>query len=159
MSQELQQLIAGVSGGQAPFMGRHVHNLDPKKRLTIPSVWRDLAGDQKSLYLMPGIERPCLMLLPPSVMAQLMRRMEGLQLSDPQEMELMLTVASESDHLSFDAQGRVRVNDEHLAFAGLEGEVVLAGAFNRIELWNPKAWEERKRSSSGLAAAAKSLNV
>lgn len=159
MSQEFQQLIAGMSGGQSPFMGRHVHNLDPKKRLTIPSVWREVVGEAKSLYLMPGIERPCLMLLPPAVMAQLMQRMESLQLSNPEEMELMLTVASESDHLNFDAQGRVRVNDEHLAFAGLESEVILAGALNRIELWNPENWAARKRASSGLAAAAKSLKV
>ncbi|MCC5843461.1 MAG: hypothetical protein JJU05_04340 [Verrucomicrobia bacterium] len=159
MSNELQQLIASAGGGSAPFMGKHVHSLDPKKRLTIPSVWRDVVGEAKSLYLMPGIDRPCLMLLPPSVMAQLMQRMEGMHLSDPEEMELMLTVASESDHLSFDAQGRVRVNDEHLGFAGLEGEVVLAGAFNRIELWNPEAWAARKKSSSGLSTAAKSLKM
>jgi MraZ protein len=159
MSNELQQLIASAGGGSAPFMGKHVHSLDPKKRLTIPSVWRDVVGEAKSLYLMPGIDRPCLMLLPPPVMAQLMQRMEGMHLSDPEEMELMLTVASESDHLSFDAQGRVRVNDEHLGFAGLEGEVVLAGAFNRIELWNPDAWAARKKSASGLSTAAKSLKM
>lgn len=159
MSTEIQQLIAGAGGGGSPFMGKHVHSLDPKKRLTIPSVWRDVVGESKSLYLMPGIDRPCLMLLPPAVMGQLMQRMEGMHLSDPEEMELMLTVASESDHLSFDVQGRVRVNDEHLAYAGLEGEVVLAGAFNRIELWNPEAWAARKQTASGLARAAKSLKM
>ncbi len=159
MSIELQQLIAGSGGGQAPFMGRHAHNLDPKKRLTIPSVWRDLVGEGKSLYLMPGIGRPCLMLLPPPVMAQLMQRMESMQLSDPEEMDLMLTVASESDHLTFDAQGRIRVKDDHLAYAGLTSEVILAGAFNRIELWTPEAWAERRNASAGLASAAKSLKM
>lgn len=159
MSIDVSQLIANAGGGQTPFMGRHVHTLDPKKRLTVPSVWRDVVGEEKSLYLMPGIQRPCLMLFPARVMTRLMERMEGMHLSDPKEMELMLTVASESDHLSFDAQGRVRVKDEHLAFAGLEAEVVLAGAFNRIELWSPKSWECRGGSSAGLAEAAKSLNM
>lgn len=159
MSTELHKLIAGSGGGQAPFMGRHAHNLDPKKRLTIPSVWRDLVGEAKSLYLMPGIGRPCLMLLPPPAMAQLMQRMESMQLSNPEEMELMLTVASESDHLTFDAQGRIRIKDDHLAYAGLTAEVVLAGAFHHIELWTPEAWAERRGNSAGLAAAAKSLKM
>jgi MraZ protein len=159
MSVEIQKLIAGLGGGAAPFMGKHVHTLDPKKRLTIPSVWRELMGEAKSLFLMPGIDRACLMLLPEAIMARVMQRMDGASFSDPEEMELMLTVASESDHLTLDAQGRVRVSDAHLAHAGLEGEVVLAGAFNRIELWNPSAWEARKTGSATLAAAAKSLKM
>jgi DNA-binding transcriptional regulator/RsmH inhibitor MraZ len=72
----------------------------------------------------------------------------------------MLTVASESDHLPFDAQGRIRVKDEHLALAGLgDGPVILAGAFNRIELWSAANWENRRASSPALPAAAKSLKV
>ncbi len=160
MTGELQQLINGAMGGTAPFMGKHVHNLDPKKRLTIPSVWRDTVGEARCLYLMPGIDRPCLMLLPPPVMAALAQRMQGLQLSNPEEMDLMLTVASESDHLAFDAQGRIRVKDEHLALAGLgENGVVMAGAFNRIELWSAENWEHRRAASPGLPTAAKSLKV
>lgn len=140
-------------------MGRHVHNLDPKKRLTVPSVWRNVLGETGNLYLMPGIERPCLMLLPEGVMARLVERLQGLQLSNPEEMELMLTVASESDHLTFDAQGRIRVKDEHLDLAGLSGEVVMAGAFNRIELWNPENWAARGKAASTLATAARALKM
>ncbi|MEX2607903.1 MAG: hypothetical protein WD708_11205 [Kiritimatiellia bacterium] len=158
MSSEISQLLSGSGGAQAPFMGRHVHKLDPKKRLTIPSGWRGLMGEG-GVFLMPGIERSCLMLMPESVMSQFVQKLQGMQLSNPEEMELMLTLASESDHLTFDAQGRIRVKDEHLAYAGLTGDVVLASAFNRIELWNPENWEARSSSSTGLASAAKALNL
>jgi len=146
-------------GARAPFMGKHVHNLDPKKRLTVPSVWRNLLGENGNLYLMPGIERPCLVLMPEAVMAKFVEKLQGLQLSNPAEMDLMLTVASESDHLTFDAQGRVRVKDEHLDYAGLNSEVVLAGAFNRIELWTPENWAARGKAAAGLASAARALNM
>jgi MraZ protein len=158
MSSEISQLLSGSGGAQAPFMGRHVHRLDPKKRLTIPSGWRNLMG-QTGIFLMPGIERSCLMLMPEAVMSQFVQKLQGMQLSNPEEMELMLTLASESDHLTFDAQGRIRVKDEHLGYAGLTGEVVLASAFNRIELWNPENWEARSSSSTGLASAAKALKL
>jgi len=158
MSQEINQLLMGAGGAQAPFMGRHTHKLDPKKRLTVPSVWRNLMGES-GVYLMPGIQRPCLMLMPEAVMSQFMQKLQGMQLSNPEEMDLMLTVASESDHLSFDAQGRIRVKDEHLDYASLEGDVVLAGAFNRIELWNPKELDSRRKESSGLSDAARALKM
>lgn len=159
MSAELQQLLISSNGGNAPFMGKHVHNLDPKKRLTVPSVWRSLLGENGNLYLMPGIERPCLMLMPEAVMAQFVQKLQGMHLSNPEEMDLMLTVASESDHLNFDAQGRIRVKDEHLDYAGLTGEIVLAGAFNRIELWNPEHFATRGKSSASLATAARALKM
>lgn len=158
MSIEINQLLSSASGAQAPFMGKHAHKLDPKKRLTVPSGWRSLMGEG-GVFLMPGIDRACLQLLPGPVMTQFMQKLQGMQLSNPEEMELMLTLASESDHLNFDVQGRIRVKDEHLDYAGLTGEVILAGAFNRIELWSPENWETRKPHSPGLAGAAKALGI
>jgi MraZ protein len=139
-------------------MGRHAHRLDPKKRLTIPSGWRSLMGES-GVYLMPGISRPCLMLMPEAVMSGFVSRLQGMQLSNPEEMDLMLTLASESDHLMFDAQGRIRIKDDHLAYAGLTGEVVLASAFNRIECWSPENWESRASTSANLTDAAKALKM
>ena len=99
------------------------------------------------------------MLMPEAVMSGFVSKLQGMQLSNPEEMDLMLTLASESDHLSFDAQGRIRIKDEHLAYAGLQGDVVLASAFNRIELWNPENWDARASSSANLAEAAKALRM
>ncbi len=158
MSTEINQLLSTAGGAQAPFMGKHAHKLDPKKRLTIPSGWRSLMGES-GVFLMPGINRACLTLMSGPVMTQFMQKLQGKMLSSPEEMELMLTLASESDHLNFDVQGRIRVKDEHLNYAGLTGGVVLAGAFNHIELWSPENWEARKPQSPGLAAAAKAIGI
>ena len=42
-----------------------------------------------------------------------------------------------SDLLSWDSQGRIRIKDRLLDFAGLSDRVVLVGALDRFELWNP----------------------
>ena len=42
-----------VMSGQGIFVGRFTHSLDPKKRLTIPAVWRAQVGTPKSLYVLP----------------------------------------------------------------------------------------------------------
>lgn len=156
MSSEFNQALAGAGGAQAPFMGKHVHKLDPKRRLTIPSGWRNLIGD--NVYLMPGMDgRRCLMLVPPRVMTEVLTRLRDMKFADAEQMDLSLEVAMSSDHLQFDAQGRIRVKDDHLALAELTGEVVLAGAINRIELWNPDLL--KARASSGITNAAKALDV
>jgi MraZ protein len=158
MSVEINQLLSSAGGAQAPFMGKNIHKLDPKKRLTVPSGWRSIMGED-GVFLMPGLNRACLMLMPGSVMTLFMQKLQGMHLSNPDEMDLMLTLASESDHLNFDVQGRIRIKDEHLAYAGLTGEVILAGAFNRIELWNAENLLARSSTSPSLASAAKALNL
>ena len=157
MSLEVNQVLAGAGGAQAPFMGKHVHKLDPKKRLTIPSGWRELMGGD-GVYLMPGLDgRQCLMLMPQPVMTDVLSRLQNMKFSNAEHMDLTLEVAMESDHLRFDAQGRIRVKDDHLALAELSGEVVLAGAINRVELWNPELL--KSRTSAGITNAAKALDM
>jgi MraZ protein len=46
-----------------------------------------------------------------------------------------------------DKQGRVLVPEEMGRLVGLSGEVVLVGAFETFEIWNPETWEATKRSS------------
>jgi MraZ protein len=44
--------------------------------------------------------------------------------------------------LTWDAAGRLRVNDELLKHAGLTGQVMLVGALERFELWEPEQWKQ-----------------
>ena len=43
----------GELAGQGVFVNTYVHSLDSKKRLTIPSDWRELAGVPKRLFVLP----------------------------------------------------------------------------------------------------------
>jgi len=114
---------------------------------------------ESGVYLMPGIGRSCLVLMPEPVMSGFVNKLQGMQLSNPEEMDLMLNLASQSDHLTFDAQGRIRIKDSHLEYAGLTGEVVLAGAFNRIECWTPENLEARSSAATTLTDTAKALGM
>lgn len=39
---------------------------------------------------------------------------------------------------TLDAQGRVRLSQDHREYAGLEKDVTVMGLINRFEIWNPK---------------------
>lgn len=143
---------------RAPFFGRHAHNLDPKKRLTVPAKWRKLVDDD-SLFLLPGMGRPCLMLLPSHSLTGLMERLASAASSDPEMAALSLALGESGDHLVFDSQGRIRVSDAHLAEAQLETSVLLVGALNRIELWNPEMYEEHRKTAPSSTTAAQVFKV
>ena len=103
------------------LFGRFDHALDPKKRLTIPRVWRKAMGEPDYVFVMPDRQKKCINLLPKA------------------ENHLYQTVASMSEQLELDIQGRIRISDRLLQFANLKTTVAMRGAFRMIKLWAPEA--------------------
>ena len=57
-----------------------------------------------------------------------------------------------------DKLGRILIPEHLKEAAGLSKKVVLAGVFNRVELWSEEAWEEyRKRSEEDATEIAEKL--
>ena len=123
------------------FVHRYTHSLDPKKRLTIPSEYREQVDDPKGFYVLPGIPERCLYLCPASEFALRMRKMREHSLADPTARAFARVLGSRSDLAKWDSAGRIRVKDELLEYAGLTDRVVLVGALDIIELWAPEVWE------------------
>jgi MraZ protein len=67
-------------------------------------------------------------------------RLEKLRekaLFDKHASEAMRIIGENSEQLTVDIQGRIRVRDRLLNFAGIDDTVVMIGAFNRIQIWSP----------------------
>ncbi len=143
---------------QSVFVGSYRHLLDPKKRLTIPSSWRQQVGQPEEVYVLPGINEPCLLVFPARDMAKRLARANSLSVADVVGRQFMRTLASQSDLMGWDGQGRIRVKDELMDYAGIKSEVVLVGAFEMFELWSPEKWKQQQASSAtgtNLAEAAR----
>jgi len=141
MEKEYTNLEAEIAG-LGMFVGEYVHNLDPKKRLTIPSVWRSQVGKPKSVYVLPDFHHPCLNVFPAAEMAHRLEKLRRHSMADRQARQFARVLGESSDLLSWDSQGRIRIKDKLLDFAGLQERVVLVGALDRFELWNPDYREE-----------------
>ena len=115
-------------------MGTFARSLDPKRRLTIPSVWRAALGPD-FVYVMPDARRRCLQLIPRDVMEARLAKYQEMALGDPAVNDALDAISAASEMLEFDIQGRIRINDELLAFAGLKGSVVLKGGFRMATIW------------------------
>lgn len=134
---------------QAPkdhlFMGSFRHALDPKKRFTIPSEWREELAPETRVAVLPAFDKPCLLMLPQSEVRRRVRASMGSRsLVDAHSQQLARMVGPDSCNAEWDSQGRIRIRDELLEEAGLKDEVVMVGVLSGIELWSPENWAATK---------------
>lgn len=149
-SKDAQPLISGMG----MLVGEYTHSLDPKRRLTIPSGWRQMMGSPEYVYVLPDFNEPCLNVFPPAEMEQRLERLRRHSMADRKVMAFARRLGSASAHLPIDVQGRIRVPDKQLGFAGLTAQIVMIGALNRIQLWSPdRLPAEEAFDQQGLAEA------
>jgi len=141
-----------------PLAGTFEHALDPKRRITIPAVWREVMGSPAYLYVMADPCDPCLTIVPPAVLQPRLQRVRQLPLFDEGMSEALRDFFAEAEYLAVDVQGRIRIGDELLAHAQLDEAALLRGIGVRIQVWSPKLRPRRAGVDPAvLANAAKVL--
>jgi MraZ protein len=135
---------AGSLGeAQGVFVGNFAHSLDPKRRLTIPSEWREHTGVPNSVYVLPDItQRNFLLVFPAREMVRRLQAMRSHSIADARASQFARILGSQSQLAPWDTAGRIRVKDELLGYANLTDSVVLIGAIDHFELWNPELWKQ-----------------
>ncbi|MBO5774961.1 MAG: hypothetical protein J6R63_02955 [Kiritimatiellae bacterium] len=140
------------------LVGRYDHALDPKKRFTIPSEWRDAMGSPNYVYVMPDPSEKCLNLIPAAEMETRLQKLREKALFDPQCNRALQVIGANADQLTLDVQGRIRVRDKLLQFANLTTTVAMVGSVRMIKLWDPRALAPEDRiEQAALAEALKEV--
>lgn len=124
------------------LVGSYRRTLDDKMRLAIPKPLRDSLGfpEKNELYLTPGTDRS-LAIYSGERLSQIG---EALAQKSPvaQEMRAFTRLFyAQAQVAEIDSQGRMRVPADLARLAQLEGEVVLLGVRDHIEIWSAEAWE------------------
>jgi MraZ protein len=123
------------------FVGRHERQLDPKGRLALPSAFRPRF--EPRCYLALGRDG-CIDVFTPEAFEQMatetMDKVRRGEVSRDEQRAL----ASRTFEVAVDTQGRVNVDRELREFAGLGlgTRVVVAGSFDRVEIWNSDLYEQ-----------------
>lgn len=142
------------------FLGEYVHTIDAKGRLALPVKFRQTLGSEA--VITRGLDG-CLFLYPKKewqVLADRLAKLPMAQANTRAFVRLMLAGAME---MPIDRQGRMMVPDYLRQYARFTRKVVVAGLYNRLELWDAALWESYRRGteqeSGAIAEAMASLGV
>jgi MraZ protein len=137
------------------FLGEYNYKIDEKKRLAIPVRFRKLLS--KKAILTRGLDN-CLFLYTLDEWQKLAEKLSRLPLSQADArgfVRLMLAGAMEVD---FDGLGRILIPDYLKNYAFLKKKVVIAGLYNRVEIWDEDKWQEyQKKTEIGAGDIAERL--
>ena len=138
------------------FTGEFRHTVDAKGRLIVPSRMRDeLGGDVAVLVTyLDG----CIAMFSKEGFERFEQQLMGLERSKEGVRDLIRNVASGTHDDEVDKQGRITVPAKLREYAGIEKDVVIAGAFDHAELWNPQRYAEHQLDESGLNERAQELS-
>ena len=123
--------------------GQYFHNIDAKGRLFIPAKLREQLGD--TLHVTVG-QDGCLSVYSDTEWEKFQQKLDERNMADCEP----------------DAQGRILIPNHLRQRAKLEKEVVVAGIFNRVEIWNAQRWaelEEEAFSSGSLEQAMEEMGL
>lgn len=123
------------------FIGEYQHNVDQKKRLALPSKFRKELGRQ--VVVTRGLDK-CLFIYPLKTWKELAQKLGTLPMGESGTRSFIRLMLAGATDVEMDSQGRVLVPDYLKEYAGLEKEVIVAGLFNRLEVWDEDKWKEYK---------------
>ncbi len=126
------------------FRGAFDHTLDAKNRLTVPARYRATLSEGVVLA-MPVDLKPCVgVWRPQDYESYTQRALAELPPLSPRRTELERFFYGGSQDADLDAAGRIMVPGFLAERAGLEREVVVVGAGDRLELWDRGGWNEHR---------------
>ncbi|MBI5560423.1 MAG: division/cell wall cluster transcriptional repressor MraZ [Deltaproteobacteria bacterium] len=128
------------------FRGRFEHTIDAKGRVSIPSKFRDVLGEEFRLVV--TTYDSCLIAYPHEEWVILEERIAGLsEFKKDTRMFLRFFYSSASD-CPIDKLGRVLIPQSLREYARLEKDVVMIGAFKQFEIWSKALWDAREGAAS-----------
>jgi MraZ protein len=129
----------------AEFIGAHIHTMDDKGRVSVPAHFRRMLTGE-DLYLNRELDN-CLVLYQAEKWEQIRAGFEEkLSRSNRQHRRFLRWVGAKLRPVTVDSQGRIAIPSDMQDAAGITGEVMFLGQFDRIELWDPQKYEAYMRT-------------
>jgi MraZ protein len=119
-----------------PF-GDFQYAVDDKGRVIVPPAFRDFVED--GMVVTRGMEG-CLYVFPLAAWQRIETRLTELPLTDPEARNFVRFFYSGAAKAKLDSAGRITLPSTLRSFAEVESNVVVAGAPNRLEIWNEDRW-------------------
>ena len=130
----------GLRDGDTVFVGVHERQLDPKGRLALPAAFRPRL--EPRCYLAFGQDK-CVDVLTAEAFESVANEAMDKVRRGEMDRNQMRALASNTIEVTIDAQGRINLDEKLREYAGLSlgSKVIVTGAFDRVEIWEPTRHE------------------
>ncbi len=125
------------------FKGSYIYAVDEKGRVSLPARLRKyLSPEANETFVITRGTETCLFLFPLDEWEKLERKLKELNTFNPQHRLLVRILLMWAVEVTLDNQSRLMIPKNLLEFAKIGKEVLIIGALDRIEIWNPDVFQE-----------------
>ena len=126
------------------FIGEYRHTVDAKNRVAVPIKFRDTL--KPGAVITKGLDE-CLFLYPKAEWEAWAQKISKLPVSQSKTRAFLRIMLAGAMEVDLDKQGRVVIPDYLKEYAHLQKQVVVAGLYDRLELWDDERWQQFKKRS------------
>ena len=125
------------------FLGEYEATLDAKGRFLLPAGFKKQLPEEASsqFVINRGFEK-CLTLYPQQSWEPIFSEISKLNDFDPKVREFRRYFLNGATQLELDSAGRLLLPKNLAEHAGLERDIVLVSAVNKIEIWDKSKYKE-----------------
>ena len=142
------------------FIGEYNHNLDDKGRVAVPAKFRTML--KGGAVVTRGLDN-CLFLYSKKEWQELAMKLAKLPISKANTRAFARLMLAGAMDVDFDNQGRIMLPEYLRKFAGFKKNLIIAGLYDRLEIWDEATWNKYKKGtekkSADIAEALGELGV
>ncbi len=119
------------------FMGEYNHTIDAKGRLIVPAKFREELGEA---FVITNGNDGCLNIYTEEAWETFLGKLKLLP-NNRDTRSIVRKFVSQANRVEVDKQGRILIPTVLRDYAELDKDVVLAGAIDKIEVWDKSRWD------------------
>ena len=120
------------------FLGEHHHSLDAKGRVILPARFRERLAS--GLVFAPSQDR-CIDVYPLTAFERRVEELRAVPREDQRARAYLRVFLAGAHEEKPDSQGRVTIPPRLREYAGLERDLTINGADEKIEIWDRGTWD------------------
>ncbi len=130
------------------FIGEYKHSIDEKGRLAIPKKFREELAT--GAVVTRGLDTS-LFLFPKEEWDKLAQKLASLPLGQSNSRAFARLMLAGAMDVEVDKQGRIVLPEYLRGYAGISKNVVIAGLYTRLEIWDEEKWAAYTKQVEGDA--------
>lgn len=124
------------------FLGEYEVTLDAKGRFLLPASLKKQTGEEGSQFVINRGFEKCLGLYPMKSWEPLFEEISKLNDFDPKVRSFRRYFLNGATMMELDSAGRLLIPQSLKEYAGLEKDIVLVTAVNKIEIWDKTKYQQ-----------------